>query len=117
MVFLKEEQEIVLQRDLALQRSLVSLHSITKTEAVEFCAALFSLNDSREDENNGHALMAQPVVLQNILLKYDAIFDKPQGLLPNRDRNHAIRIKAGCGPVQVRPYRYAHCQKNEKLVA
>lgn len=47
----------------------------------------------------------QPTSLQNILLKYAGVFVNPQGLTPDRDQNHSIRIKVGCWPVQVRPYR------------
>lgn len=39
--------------------------------------------------------------------------EEPRGLPPIRENDHAIVIREGCGPVSVRPYQYAHSQKNE----
>jgi hypothetical protein len=48
-----------------------------------------------------------------MLQNYEEIFKEPQGLPPNRQRNHRIVLQAGSSPVNVRPYRYPHYQKNE----
>lgn len=104
MIFIKAEQEVVLQGDPALQRSVISLCSIANTSEVEFCVALFSTDNSIEKEKENMSAK-QPTALQNILLKYAGVFENPQGLPPDRGQNHSIRINVGCGPVQVRPYR------------
>lgn len=54
-----------------------------------------------------------------MLNEFEQVFAVPEGLPPNRDVDHRIPIKAGIDPVNVRPYRYPHLQKNEieRLVA
>jgi hypothetical protein len=41
------------------------------------------------------------------------LFAEPQGLPPRRHLSHRIRLKPSTGAVAVRPYRYAHTQKDE----
>lgn len=48
-----------------------------------------------------------------ILSEYDDIFAEPQGLPPQRTRDHRIRLLLGTAPVVVRPYRYPALQKDE----
>lgn len=48
-----------------------------------------------------------------VLLKYDDVFEWPEELPPIREIDHHIHLKEGEGPVNVRPYRYAHSQKSE----
>ncbi|XP_073121107.1 uncharacterized protein [Henckelia pumila] len=84
MKFVQAGQEFVIQGDPTLSRSLMSLRSMTKTGDIVFCGVHF------ED-----------------------LFTPPTGLPPMRNQSHSICIREGCGPVVVRPYRYAYCQKNE----
>lgn len=51
--------------------------------------------------------------LQALLKRYAEVFKEPQGLPPKRKKEHAIVLVEGHGPVNVRPYRYPHHQKNE----
>lgn len=51
--------------------------------------------------------------LQALLKRYAEVFKEPQGLPPKRSKEHAIVLLEGQGPVNVRPYRYPHHQKNE----
>ena len=60
-----------------------------------------SLEDKQEEE------------LQRILQSYQALFQEPQGLPPKRDIEHAINLKQGTEPVNVRPYKYAYHHKDE----
>ena len=56
--------------------------------------------------------------IQNILGRFKDVFEDPQGLPPTRKHEHKIQLKEGVDLINVRPYRYAHLQKNEmeKLV-
>jgi len=48
-----------------------------------------------------------------LLESFADIFREPQGLPPLREHEHLIRLQPNAGPVNVRPYRYPHYQKNE----
>jgi hypothetical protein len=52
-------------------------------------------------------------VLGDLLLQFEPLFAEPSGLPPQRHRCHQIRLVPGTPPVAVRPYRYAHHQKQE----
>ncbi|KAJ9561372.1 hypothetical protein OSB04_006532 [Centaurea solstitialis] len=56
--------------------------------------------------------------LDRVLEEFGNVFHMPAGLPPERGREHAIILKEGSGTINVRPYRYAHYQKDEieKLV-
>lgn len=51
--------------------------------------------------------------IDQIITEYSFIFDEPQGLPPERNFDHRIPLKDESQPVNVRPYRYAHFQKEE----
>jgi hypothetical protein len=57
--------------------------------------------------------------LQEVLQAFADLFGEQLGLPPKRNHDHQIVLKAGGGPINVRPYRYPHYQKNEieKIVA
>jgi hypothetical protein len=52
-------------------------------------------------------------VLGDLLLRFEPLFSEPSGLPPQRHCCHQIRLVPGTPPVAVRPYRYAHHQKQE----
>ncbi|KZV51588.1 hypothetical protein F511_10541 [Dorcoceras hygrometricum] len=112
MCFTEKGQRVELNGDATLQRSMLSLRSIYKLTDVDYSAALFPVEKSRQ-RSETEVIKKQPEVLQKVMDKFKVVLDKPVGLPPNRDQDHAIIIKEGQGPVQVRPYRYAHHQKNE----
>jgi hypothetical protein len=59
-------------------------------------------------------LMAADADLMGDLLdNFTDLFVEPSGLPPPRDRCHEIRLLPGTPPVAVRPYQYAHIQKQE----
>ncbi|KZV57116.1 peroxidase 64 [Dorcoceras hygrometricum] len=108
----KEGKHVVeLKGDPTLERIMLSLKSICKVTEVEFSATLFTVMSTHRDgieETREH-----PKEIQEVLNRFRMIFDKPQELHLSRSQDHATNIKDGQGPVQVRPYRYAHRQKNE----
>jgi hypothetical protein len=77
---------------------------------------------------NGHRVLwqttktlpASPVLMAahanlmgDLLDNFTDLFIEPSGLPPPSDRCHEIRLLSGTPPVAVRPYRYAHVQKQE----
>jgi hypothetical protein len=52
-------------------------------------------------------------LIEDLLQSFASLFDTPTGLPPPWDRQHRIRLVPGTAPVAVRPYRYAHLQKEE----
>ncbi|KZV34979.1 peroxidase 64 [Dorcoceras hygrometricum] len=118
MRFQSEGNTIELKGDPTLQRTMLSFKSLCKVTEIEFSATLISVDRGTNSEEREEQ-EAWPKEIQDILDRFKLIFDKPLELPPSRSQDHAINIKAGQGPVQVRPYRYAHRQKNEieKLVA
>jgi hypothetical protein len=51
--------------------------------------------------------------LLSLLQDFSDLFVEPQGLPPTRSRDHKIQLSLAGGPINVRPYRYPHYQKNE----
>ncbi|XP_024979726.1 uncharacterized protein LOC112516745 [Cynara cardunculus var. scolymus] len=51
--------------------------------------------------------------LQTLLTEFQDVFATPSGLPPTRSHDHAIPLLDGSNPIKVRPYRYAHSQKNQ----
>jgi hypothetical protein len=51
--------------------------------------------------------------LQEVLQAFEDLFREQLGLPPKRNHDHQIVLKAEGGPINVRPYRYPHYQKNE----
>ncbi|KAF2305026.1 hypothetical protein GH714_001150 [Hevea brasiliensis] len=57
--------------------------------------------------------------LDDLLLRFEDIFQEPKSLPPKRDHDHRIILKEGSSPVNIRPYKYAASQKDaiETMVA
>lgn len=51
--------------------------------------------------------------LRSLREDYDDIFIEPNHLPPPCPTNHRIPLPKGTNPINVRPYKYAHIQKNE----
>ena len=76
------------------------------------------LHEEEEAKENFHQTlikldMHKVEELEGMLQLYQRIFQDPQGLLPKREYDHAITLKAGAEPVSVRPYKYAYHHKDE----
>ncbi|KAL4346959.1 hypothetical protein GQ457_17G027670 [Hibiscus cannabinus] len=81
------------------------LQKLTEKEA-ELIGEIYLLNSEGED------FESRPE-LQHILNAYEDVFREPQGMPPERVHDHAIVLKEGAQPVNLRPYRFPHCQKTE----
>jgi hypothetical protein len=62
-------------------------------------------------KSSGLGHIHQQILL--LLNSFSYLFNEPQGLPPYRSHNHQILLKFEARPVNIRPYRYPHYQKNE----
>lgn len=74
--------------------------------AVSFCPTIEAASQEKTD------VMKQQDVLR-ILHEYKDVFKEPSCVPPVREVDHCITLKEGTEPINVRPYRYAHFQKEE----
>ena len=51
--------------------------------------------------------------MESLLRQFREVFQEPTELPPSREIEHTISLKGGTDAVNVRPYRYAHFQKDE----
>jgi len=51
--------------------------------------------------------------IQNLVREFQHLLDEPESIPPSRIFDHRIPLKEGHSAVNVKPYRYAHCQKHE----
>ncbi|XP_073035244.1 uncharacterized protein [Primulina eburnea] len=111
MRFSWDDQTVVLRGDPTLSRSIISLKGISKVSEVEFCGAILVKwsGEGVEVTDKGEGVEA----MNQILANYEGVFQEPKELPPCRWQDHAICIKEGSEPVSVRPYKYAHHQKDE----
>lgn len=86
---------------------LCCIRTITDSTAQEYALQL---------DCDIHPTIAAPI--QEVLDQYHMVFQKPQGLPPQRAYYQNIMPKEGTNPIKLRPYRYNSFQKDgvEKLV-
>jgi hypothetical protein len=71
-----------------------------------------ALVEDMSDRSNVSAEVLSPD-LQELLDKYQDVFQEPTQLPPQRALDHAIALEDGAQPVNSRPYRYSPLQKDE----
>lgn len=74
-----------------------------------FAISIQSLTDTSDDD----LISAGPEAIQHLLQKFRKLFTTPSELPPSIEIEHHITLKEGSDPINVRPYRYAHFQKEE----
>jgi hypothetical protein len=73
--------------------------------------AVVQLNPIRPPGINKMSTPTEPEI-SKILQEYAEIFEEPKELPPPRDCDHAIPLHPGTKPVNIRPYRLPHYQKD-----
>lgn len=113
--FVYEGQQITLRGDPMLHGPKVSLKSLTTEVTMQKEGWEMELKHIQQRSEQEEVV---PKLIEDVLLKFDAVFQKPTGLPPLRGREHAIVLQEKTKPISVRPYRYPHAHKEimENLV-
>ncbi|KAA0062470.1 Ty3/gypsy retrotransposon protein [Cucumis melo var. makuwa] len=118
MTFVVGDTKVILKGDPSLTRMEISLKVLVKTWQpydqgflINFRAMGISKAD-RELVVTDSVEDFQPE-FEQLQQEFSDIFDMPDRLPPMRQIDHRIQLKEGTDPINVRPYRYPHAQKNE----
>ncbi|RLM74197.1 hypothetical protein C2845_PM15G12530 [Panicum miliaceum] len=85
--------------------SVEQLEGLLKQEAIEQVLEVTIISE-KEVAGMGSG------VIRQIVQEFADIFEKPSGLPPRREFDHAIPLLPGAQPFKLRPYRYTPQQKN-----
>ncbi|XP_022848903.1 uncharacterized protein LOC111371244 [Olea europaea var. sylvestris] len=104
-------QVVTLQGDVSLQKAQGSVKAMVKAFKEGDQGVLIELGSLgvEGEESDGES----PSSFTELLQQYRVVFEWPNTLPPSRSRDHSIVLQAESAPVNVRPYRYPHFQKNE----
>nr|GEV11618.1 hypothetical protein [Tanacetum cinerariifolium] len=116
MSFQIGDDRVTLRGEPGLRRLEASLQSLAR--AIPNISETYLIALTRVEDTSTMVTSAHPAALVSLLTNYSNIFVLPTGLPPQRDHKHAIVLKSGTEPINVRPYRYPQLQKDEieKLV-
>ncbi|KAA0047238.1 Ty3/gypsy retrotransposon protein [Cucumis melo var. makuwa] len=118
LTFHHQGRKVVIRGDPSLIKTRVSLKNLVKSWGADDqgflveCRTLEcgSLEEDEQDQEQGKD-DAEPIA--TLLKQFARVFEWPATLPPQRSIEHHIYLKSGADPVNVRPYRYAHHQKEE----
>ncbi|XP_019237377.1 PREDICTED: uncharacterized protein LOC109217575 [Nicotiana attenuata] len=102
--------------DCPTDTQVIQLHSLRRMAATDAISSFFRLEMVTEEVPDTREAAVELVAL---LSKFEDVFQRPTSLPPSRDQDHQIHLAPGAQPVNVKPYRYPHFQKQvmEQLVA
>lgn len=110
--FLHEGQVVQLQgvsKPGPKEASLHQLKRLVSTQAIDTMLQLHLI----EPAPHSHTSDDKPEWLTPLLQRFEPLFSEPKSLPPPRSTDHHIPLLEGANPVNVRPYRYPHFQKQE----
>lgn len=107
------EDTVTLKGDPLLGRSCISLKAMIRTLKKEKRGFLVELNQIQGIVESAEVQGDAPEYLTPLLSRFESVFNMPPGLPLQRSHEHAIVLKDGTNPINVRPYRYPHVQKGE----
>lgn len=114
MSFWKDKSWVTLKGHEGCRRQTVALQSILNRPKPTSQGLLWEMDNVKHKGKGVNELSIQQQAEMEVLLnKFEHVFRTPTGLPPKRNRDHAITLTDGHGPVNVRPYRYPHHHKNE----
>ncbi|PNX96205.1 Ty3/gypsy retrotransposon protein, partial [Trifolium pratense] len=88
-------------------KSIASLHLLTFQPTTETTNPI----TTNKKENLDSLFSTLPTQIQEVLKLYPTVFQPPHGLPPSRPHDHKIPIQPNTAPINVKPYRYPHSQK------
>ena len=107
-------QDYVIRGKTAKKMSYGSMQSLQKMWANEVEAFFMQIVNNVEPEGKTMVTTSHAAELNQLLAKYESVFQVPMTLPPVRSQDHRITLELGVGPVNVRPYRY-HTSKRTRL--
>ncbi|XP_061347987.1 uncharacterized protein LOC133293436 [Gastrolobium bilobum] len=123
MAFTHSGNHILLKGNQLIGPTLVTsaqLHKMISHDSISSCLKCLSSTLTTPSTTQTHpTILTTPPPLSTILQEFSDVFAVPTTLPPDRNLNHHISLAPDAKPVQVRPYRYPHYQKNEieKLIS
>lgn len=102
-----------LTRDPGLHKTGVSLKVMMKTLQQEGQGVWVEWKELGVEENTSKKGALPIAEIQEVLQQHQQVFSEPSGLPPGCETDHAIPLREGTDPVNMRPFRYPHIQKNE----
>lgn len=119
MRFQVSDKWVAICGDPSLLKEKVSLNSMEKLVEKEEVGYLLELQALFEATPGSDKTQKPSREVSKLLKEFESVFNMPPGLPPKRNREHAITLQAGTSPINIRPYRYSHIQKDEieKLVS
>lgn len=112
MTFVKEGQLIQLAGEPNPSPEEASLHQLRRLVSTHAIDTFFQLHLVSPDQTNP-PIPNSISWLEPLLQSYSHLFTEPTHLPPPRQTVHTIPLLAGKDPINVRPYRYPHFQKQE----
>lgn len=114
MKFQHGAKEIFLQGETGLTYNNISYHQFKKFVQHEPTTQIFSLHILGPDESSPLSTSDNlDPKFMDLLHRFSPLFYEPKSLPPSRFTNHQNPHNNGVAPVNMRPYRYPHAQKQE----
>ncbi|XP_006606822.1 uncharacterized protein [Glycine max] len=105
---------IHLRADVQVDTNPVSAHQVKRLITTNSTSGLFHLSLQPTPLSELLNTTPHPVpAINELLLKYQSIFEQPTSLPPPRPHDHQINLIPSAHPINVRPYRYPYFQKTE----
>ncbi|KAA0055925.1 Ty3/gypsy retrotransposon protein [Cucumis melo var. makuwa] len=118
LTFYERDNKVVIKGDPSLTKTQVSLKGMMKNWETKDQGYLVECRAMEKRDTEGREADDQITEtgkerMATIISKYSDVFERPGRLPPQRGIEHHIYLRQGTDPVNVRPYRYAHHQKEE----
>ena len=111
--FTHNSTPIILHGQLGLGPSAITNNQMKRIVSTNRAAALFHITLDPYPPSPSIETTPEPPEIQKLLHRYSTLFNTPSSLPPQRTTDHSIHLVSNADPVNLRPYRYPHFQKQE----